>query len=118
MARWAPICKSAFRAAAPARPVISACWLPRSSRRAWVTSRERPSMSTVLRPWRSECGLWIKGVIVNIFERLDLTPGWSEEERILLDSVRALACRNLALRAAGYDRNAEFPWANIEDINE
>jgi len=54
---------------------------------------------------------------VNIFERLDASQGWSEEERMLLDSVQSLATERLAPRAADYDRSAEFPWDNVNDIN-
>lgn len=55
---------------------------------------------------------------MNILDRLDASPGWSEEERMLLDSVQALATEKLAPRAAEYDRSAEFPWENIQAINE
>lgn len=54
---------------------------------------------------------------MNIFDRLDDAPGWSEEERMLLDSVQSLAKEKLAPRAADYDRSAEFPWDNVNDIN-
>ena len=54
---------------------------------------------------------------MNIFERLDASQGWSEEERMLLDSVQSLATERLAPRAADYDRSAEFPWDNVNDIN-
>ena len=58
-----------------------------------------------------------QGVNVNIFDRLDAGPGWSDEERMLLDSVRSLANERLMPRAAEYDRSAEFPWDNVRDIN-
>ena len=41
----------------------------------------------------------------------------SEEERQVLDSVRALARDKIGPRAAEYDRTAEFPWDNVRDIN-
>ncbi len=44
-------------------------------------------------------------------------PPLSDEERQLLDSVRALARDEIAPRAAEYDRSGEFPWANVEAIN-
>jgi acyl-CoA dehydrogenase len=44
-------------------------------------------------------------------------PALSPEERLLLDSVRALARNEIAPRAAGYDRTAEFPSDNIRAIN-
>src|ERR1700680_2253443 len=52
-----------------------------------------------------------------LFARLDALPPLTEEERQLLDSVRALARDEIAPRAAGYDRTAEFPWDNIKAIN-
>jgi acyl-CoA dehydrogenase len=52
-----------------------------------------------------------------LFDRLDALPPLSPEERQLLDSVRALARDEIAPRAAGYDRAAEFPQANIKAIN-
>jgi len=55
---------------------------------------------------------------VNVLDRLDASPGWSDEERMLLDSVQQLAKEKLAPRAADYDRSGEFPWDNVRDINE
>jgi acyl-CoA dehydrogenase len=52
-----------------------------------------------------------------LFDRLDALPPLSEEERQLLDSVRALARDEIAPRAASYDKAGEFPWKNIEAIN-
>jgi alkylation response protein AidB-like acyl-CoA dehydrogenase len=52
-----------------------------------------------------------------LFDRLDALPPLSQEERQLLDSVRALARDEIAPRAAGYDRAAEFPWDNVKAIN-
>ena len=52
-----------------------------------------------------------------LFERLDAVPPLSPEERLLLDSVKALARDQIAKRAAEYDRSGEFPWDNIRAIN-
>jgi acyl-CoA dehydrogenase len=52
-----------------------------------------------------------------VFERLDALPALSQEERQLLDSVKALAHEEIAPRAAEYDRTGEFPWDNIRAIN-
>ncbi len=54
---------------------------------------------------------------MQVLNRLDADQKWTEEESMLLDSVRLLAARNIAPRAAGYDKTAEFPWQNIHDIN-
>ena len=52
-----------------------------------------------------------------LFDRLDAIPPLSAEERLLLDSVKALARDEIAPRAAEYDRTGEFPWDNIRAIN-
>src|SRR5436309_13068105 len=52
-----------------------------------------------------------------LFSRLDALPPLSEEERQLLDSVKALAREEIAPRAGEYDRSAEFPWDNIRAVN-
>jgi acyl-CoA dehydrogenase len=52
-----------------------------------------------------------------LFDRLDALPPLSDEERQLLESVKALARDEIAPRAAAYDRSGEFPWKNIEAIN-
>ncbi len=52
-----------------------------------------------------------------LFGRLDAVPPLSDEERQLLETVRALARDEIAPRTAEYDRTGEFPWANVEAIN-
>lgn len=52
-----------------------------------------------------------------VFDRLDALPPLSSEERLLLDSVAALAREEIAPRAAEYDRTSDFPWDNIRAIN-
>jgi acyl-CoA dehydrogenase len=52
-----------------------------------------------------------------LFSRLDALPAISPEERLLLDSVHALARDEIAPRAADYDRSSEFPWDNVRAIN-
>jgi len=54
---------------------------------------------------------------VNIFERLDASIELSDDEKQLLDSVRALARNELMARAEHYDKTGEFPWENINAIN-
>ncbi len=55
---------------------------------------------------------------MNILERLDADQHWSEEETMLIDSVRQLATEVIAPNAAHYDKTSEFPWENIHKINE
>ncbi|HVB17422.1 MAG TPA: acyl-CoA dehydrogenase family protein, partial [Stellaceae bacterium] len=57
------------------------------------------------------------GIAMTVFERLDGLPPLSAEERLLLDSVKALAAGEIMPRAAQYDRTAQFPWENIKAIN-
>src|SRR4030088_678524 len=54
---------------------------------------------------------------MELFHRLDALPMLSDEERQLLDSVKALARDEIMPRAAEYARTAEFPWDNIRAIN-
>src|SRR5579863_3131772 len=54
---------------------------------------------------------------MTLFARLDALPPLTPEERLLLDSVTALAEGEIAPRAAAYDRSSEFPWDNIRAIN-
>jgi len=55
---------------------------------------------------------------MRVFERLDAGLALSEDERLLLESVRTLAREKIAPRAEHYDRAAEFPWDNVKAINE
>lgn len=54
---------------------------------------------------------------MNVFERIDNSVTFSSEERMLIDSVRALARDQIAPRATAYDRSGEFPWDNVKAIN-
>ena len=53
---------------------------------------------------------------MQLFDRLDRARGWPEEARILLDQVRRLADGTIAPNAERFDREAAFPWENIEAI--
>jgi acyl-CoA dehydrogenase len=55
---------------------------------------------------------------MNVFERLDAGLKFSDDERILIESVRSLARDQLAPRAAHYDASGEFPHDNVNAINE
>ncbi|MFZ2739347.1 MAG: acyl-CoA dehydrogenase family protein [Burkholderiaceae bacterium] len=54
---------------------------------------------------------------MNVLQRIDAGVALSQEESMLVDSVRALARDVIAPRAADYDRSAEFPQANLDAIN-
>jgi acyl-CoA dehydrogenase len=55
---------------------------------------------------------------MNILERLDSRVSLAAEERMLLDSVQALAREQIAPIAEHHDRTGEFPWRNVRAINE
>ena len=54
---------------------------------------------------------------MSMFDRLDATLKLSDEEQMLVDSVRALARDKIAPRAEHYDRSGEFPHDNVKAIN-
>ena len=54
---------------------------------------------------------------MTVFDRLDATVEFSAEERMLIESVRALARDTIAPRAAEHDRTGEFPHENLAAIN-
>lgn len=55
---------------------------------------------------------------MKVLNRLDNSLDLPEEERLLLDAVRALCRDQIRPRAAVYDKSGEFPWDNIDGINE
>ncbi len=55
---------------------------------------------------------------MNVLQRLDARIALNDEERMLLESVRALCRDKIAPRAEHHDRTGEFPWDNIKAINE
>lgn len=54
---------------------------------------------------------------MNILEKLDNRLALAEEERMLLESVQALARDLIAPQAEHHDRLGEFPWENVKAIN-
>ena len=54
---------------------------------------------------------------MNVFDRIDASVEFADEERMLLRSVRELARERIAPRAAEYDRTGEFPCDNVHAIN-
>ena len=54
---------------------------------------------------------------MSVFDRIEAAVDFSAEERMLIESVRALARDQIAPRAADYDRSGEFPRDNIKAIN-
>jgi alkylation response protein AidB-like acyl-CoA dehydrogenase len=56
--------------------------------------------------------------MTRLLDRLDAPPVLTDEEAMLVRTVRQLAEDVIAPRAAHYDRTAEFPWDNVGAINE
>ena len=54
---------------------------------------------------------------MDVFRRLDTLPALSDEERLLLDSVKRLAREQIAPRAAAHDAAGSFPWDNVQALN-
>jgi Acyl-CoA dehydrogenases len=57
---------------------------------------------------------------MNVLEKLDetLVQSLSEEEAMLLESVKAVARDKIAPAAEHHDANATFPWDNVHALNE
>lgn len=55
---------------------------------------------------------------MNVLERLDACLKLPDHERMVVDAVRKLARERIAPRAAEYDESGEFPWKNLQDMNE
>lgn len=55
---------------------------------------------------------------MTVLDRLDTLPNLNEQERQLLQSVKSLAADEIAPRAMHFDETGEFPWANVQAINE
>ena len=54
---------------------------------------------------------------MKVFERLDASHNWAEDEAAVIESVLRLAREEIAPRAAEYDKTKTFPWTNVEAIN-
>ncbi len=54
---------------------------------------------------------------MKVFNRLDASVSFADEDRMLIESVRQLAREKIAPRAAQYDASAAFPWDNVAAIN-
>jgi len=54
---------------------------------------------------------------MKVFERLDASHNWAEDEAAVIESVSRLAREEIAPRATEYDKTKTFPWTNVEAIN-
>lgn len=55
--------------------------------------------------------------MLSFLDRLTNVSTLSEEESLLVKTVRAMAQNKIAARAAAYDKTGDFPWDNVDDIN-
>lgn len=55
---------------------------------------------------------------MDMLEKLDDQREWSPEERMIIDSVKQLCIEQIAPRASEFDKSGEFPWENVNKINE
>ncbi len=55
---------------------------------------------------------------MKIFEQFGRSREWSEDERIVLDQVQRVADDVIAPNAEKFDRSGEFPWDNVNALNE
>jgi acyl-CoA dehydrogenase len=55
---------------------------------------------------------------MNALHRIEASANLSEDEQLILESVGALCREQIAPRAAGYDATGQFPWENVEAIND
>ena len=55
---------------------------------------------------------------MKVFEQIERRRRWNEEEALVLEQVRRVANAVIAPNAEHYDRTGEFPWKNIQAINE
>lgn len=54
---------------------------------------------------------------MNIFDRVEASVRFTDEERMLIESVQVLARDRIAPNAAYHDQSGAFPWENVEAIN-
>ncbi len=55
---------------------------------------------------------------MKIFEQIDRSRRWSDEERAFLEQVQRVADDVIAPNAARLDESGEFPWENIKALGE
>lgn len=55
---------------------------------------------------------------MKIFEQMERRRRWTEMERLLLDQVARVVNEVIGPNAAQVDRDGEFPWRNVQALNE
>jgi len=52
-----------------------------------------------------------------LFDQIDATRNWNDDERLILDQVARVCNDLIAPNAARYDDASEFPWDNVKALN-
>src|SRR5690606_17700934 len=55
---------------------------------------------------------------MKVFEQIERRRHWTEDEALIIEQVRRLAETVIRPNADHHDRTAEFPWRNVEAIND
>lgn len=55
---------------------------------------------------------------MNIFDRLNTSAGWNDEERMILEQVQRVADEIIKPNAEHADASGEFPWVSVNALNE
>jgi acyl-CoA dehydrogenase len=55
---------------------------------------------------------------MNVLDRIAASAELSAEEGMIFDAVRALSRGSIAPRAAAFDQSGQFPWENVQAINQ
>ncbi len=55
---------------------------------------------------------------MKIFEQLNRQRSWNEEERLVLEAVQRMTDNVILPKAEHFDATGEFPWSNVQALNE
>jgi acyl-CoA dehydrogenase len=55
---------------------------------------------------------------MTVLDRIAASSGLSEDEQMIFEAVSSLCRDQISTRAAAYDASGDFPWENIEAIND
>lgn len=55
---------------------------------------------------------------MRLFDQIDRQRQWRDEERMVLDAVQRVVDNIVAPNAESFDDTGEFPWINVEALNE
>ncbi|MEZ5738559.1 MAG: acyl-CoA dehydrogenase family protein [Burkholderiaceae bacterium] len=55
---------------------------------------------------------------MRVFEQIAIRRQWAEEQQLIIDQLQRVADEVIAPNAARFDSNGEFPWENIDVLNQ